>query len=809
MYISLNWLKDFVSLPRAITPEELGLRLTMHTVEIDGVEKQADKFENIIAGKILEVRPHPNADKLRLATVRVKDEDLPIVCGADNIEAGQMVPVALPGAVLPGGIEIKESEIRGEKSQGMLCAEDELGLGDDHSGIMILSDKAKPGQPLSGYLALDDVLFEVDNKSITNRPDLWGHYGIAREVAAFLDIKIDRKIESLSAANLDKEKDGQDIKVKVEDSGLCPRYMAAVIDDIKIKSSPEWLQKRLVAVGVRPINNIVDVTNYVMLELGQPLHAFDASGVDMIAVRPAQKNEEITTLDGKMHQLDESMLVIADSGKPIALAGVMGGQLNEVSDNTDSIILEAANFDPVSIRKTAQEIGSRTEASMRYEKSLDPNLCETALTRSVELIKQVCPEAKLSAQVVDAKDFSLDTGPIKLNTDWIRNFIGQQIDNETIRTILKKLGFFVESDNNDFSVTVPAWRATKDISVKEDLAEEIARIYGYNNIVPRMPKAEIKVPFRDAESKIERKIKDLLAGVPAMTEVHCYSFVGPERLQKLGADETHYLKLANPISAQHTMLKQSLFPNLLECARANQAKYENPCLFEIGRVYLNISGEIAKDPKSGDKLPYEEKRLGMIVAGADGQEAVDRIKGALEYVAGNFGVEIEFTQADAEVLPPWAEQSASAEVRINGRIYGFVYPMSKKTAKRAGIKKEAAAAEVVCTGLVDELAAALAGKHCRPLPKYPAAFRDLAFVVEENILYNDIKKEIVRFHEYIQNVFLFDVYRGEQTGKNKKNLAFHVQYQADKTLTTEEVNEIQEQLVKHLEEKFGAKVRDF
>jgi len=809
MYISLNWLKDFVSIPKNISPDELGVKLTLHTVEIDGVEKQADRFNRIVAGKILEVKPHPDASKLSLAKVRLAEEELTIVCGADNIRAGQMVPVALPGAVLPTGLEIKEAKIRGQQSFGMLCAEDELGLGDDHSGILILSDKAKPGQPLSDYLKLDDVLFEVDNKSLTNRPDLWGHYGMAREVAAFLDGKLDKRMESFSAANLVPEAENRQLEVKVEDKKLCPRYMAVALDNIKVEPSPEWLQKRLIAVGVRPINNIVDVTNYVMLELGQPLHAFDSEQVDRIVVRRAQANETLTTLDGETRELGEDMLVIADSQKPIAVAGVMGGENSEVSRDTAAIVLESANFEPVSVRKTAQALGNRTEASMRFEKCLDPNLCETALVRAAELIKQVCPRARQASQVADANDFALETGPIELDTAWLRRFLGQDIQDQTIAAILRKLGFSLEERERGFAVTVPTWRATKDIGIKEDLAEEVARIYGFNNIEPAMPEAEIKAPPRMRADKAERQIRELLTGAPAMTEVHNYSFVGPDRLQKLGVDESGYLKLANPISAHHTLLKQNLVPNLLECVKVNQARYDNFGLFELGRVYLNMSGETPKDPASGGRLPYEEKRLGLVAAGPDGQAAWHRLKGVFEYLARQFRAGLEFAEAGQEVLPPWADPSLAAEVRVNGQVFGFVYLLDKKAGKHFGIKKEVAAAELACTGLLDELAISRGRHQYEPLPKYPPAHRDLAFVVEENILYNDIRYEILGFHKYIQQVELFDVYRGEQIGTGKKNLAFHIHYQAEKTLTTEEVNDIQKQLVKHLEDKFAAKVRDF
>ncbi|MFA4941992.1 MAG: phenylalanine--tRNA ligase subunit beta, partial [Patescibacteria group bacterium] len=482
MYISLKWLKDFVNIPASITPEELGLKLTLHTVEIDGVEKQSEKFNNVVVGKILELKKHPQADRLQLVKVDIGKEKLDIVCGAHNIKEGDFVPVALVGAILPNGLEIKEAEIRGVKSHGMLCAEDELGLGQDHSGILILT-KGKLGQNLAENLKLDDTVFEVDNKSITNRPDLWGHFGLARDIAAFLDIKlIEPKINLEKITKLEKKGEVIKLKAEVKDAKLCPRYMAIAMKGIKIADSPQWMKERLSAVGMRPINNIVDITNYVMLELGQPLHAFDANLVKEIVVRRAEDKEMMETLDGQKRELNKEMLVIADDEKAIAIAGVMGGATSEISDKTDSIIIEAANFEPTQIRKTSQKLGLRTESSMRFEKSLDPNLCEQAIARVVELVKEICPGAVVASKLVDIKSFKINSDPIVLDISWLNKTIGEEIGEKTIIKTLNNLGFKTTQKKNEITVNVPTWRATKDISIREDLMEEIVRIYGYNNL---------------------------------------------------------------------------------------------------------------------------------------------------------------------------------------------------------------------------------------------------------------------------------------------------------------------------------------
>ncbi|OGF26225.1 phenylalanine--tRNA ligase subunit beta [Candidatus Falkowbacteria bacterium RIFOXYB2_FULL_47_14] len=816
MYLSLNWLKDFVDIPRSLAPEELARRLTMHTVEVESVVKEADKFKNIVVGEILEVRKHPQADKLQLARVRLKNEILDIVCGAPNIAVGQKVPVALVGAVLPNGLEIKEALIRGERSSGMLCALDELGLGDDHSGIFILDKKAKLSQNLAEYLKLKDVILEVDNKSLTNRPDLWGHFGMAREISVFLG----RKFKEPGAITADKNESGTAIDVRIDDHGLCPRYMAVAMDNIKIGPSPRWMQERLAAVGTRPINNIVDITNYVMLEYGQPMHAFDGNLLSgsgkgyKITVRRANKGESIKTLDGEKRLLDEQMLLITDGNDPVAIAGVMGGETSEISDNTASIVFESANFNFVSVRRTSAKLGLRTESSVRFEKSLDPNLCETALFRAIELTRKICPGSKVISRIADEKKFALNQGPIKLDLDWVNRFIGLDIDKRKARKILERLGFAFVVDpaagnrrDNALSVMIPSWRATKDIASKEDLAEEIIRVYGYDNLVSDMPEVKITVPETDRERLWEREIKNVLSMGGCLAEVYNYSFVGEEQLKKLGADRKDYLTLANPVSRDMTLLRQDLAPNLILNVRTNQARHDQFGLFEIGSVYFSHEGELPKDDKNVANLPHQEKRLGIVYAGKEDNVFVE-VKTIIDYLLSYFNLKCDFNAA--ETMCDWADKAAIARVRANGKDIGKVYKLDQTAGKRSGIKKEVAIAEIN----LRELFKCLAGggeKKYHPLDKYPSLNRDLAFIVDERVLFFDIANTILGFNEYIKEVELFDTYHdGEKLGKNRKNMAFHITYRADdRTLTSEEADGIQKALIKKLEEKFEAKVRDF
>jgi len=815
MQISLNWFKDFVNIPKSITPEELGLRLTMHTVEIDGVKSQSDKYKNIVVGKILEIKKHPNADRLQLVKVDIGKIKLDIVCGAVNIKAGQFAPVALAGAILPNGIEIKEAAVRGEKSEGMLCAPDELGLGDDHSGILILDQPAKIGVNLSDYLNLKDIVFAIDNKSITHRPDLWSHYGLAREIAAFLNTKF----KPFKYNNkLLKSAPKIELKAKVDDFTLCPRYMAVAMEGIVIAESPQWMKERLMAVGMRPINNIVDITNYVMLEMGQPLHAVDAAKIKQadgykILVRRAKDGETMETLDSEARKLDSETLVITDGRQPLALAGVMGGLGSEINSTTKTIILESANFNFLSIRKTVQKLGLRTESSMRFEKALDPNLCELALARAVELIKKIIPRTKVISNLVDlsavkagGNKYGLNQGPIELDLNWLERRMGVIIDNKKIINILESLGFVVKASKEKLEVIVPTWRATRDISIPEDLLEEAARIYGYNKLAPAMPKIKMQKPCSSPERIYERKIKNILAGAGVLTEVYNYSYVGEDQLKKLNIDYTAHLKILNPIAAHQTMLRQSLAPNLINNIKTNQARHDLMALFEIGNVYFSTPGNIKKDATGNGHLPYQERRIGIIFGGRETAAVFGKVKSVIGLLAESFNLTVKFNPS--ETIYNWADQQICAFIEIEGKIIGSIVKLDSRLQAGLGLKKEVAVAEINFNDFINAIMKK-SNRGYKELDKYPQSARDLAFVVNAQILYNDIKKRIENFDKLIKAVELFDVYEGGQLGKDKKSLAFHITYQADRTLTSAEVDNLQQKLIKDLKEKFAAKIRDF
>jgi len=813
MNISLNWLNEYVNLSN-VDPENIKNKLTTHTVEVEKIIQQKDLFKNVVVAKILEIKKHPQADKLQLAIVDAGEkENIEVVCGAPNIVVGQIVPLAKVGAILPNGLEIKPTIIRGEKSNGMLCAADELGLGTDHSGIMILDNKAKIGQNFGLYLNLNEIILEIDNKSLSNRPDLWNHYGLARELSVIFDKKLNNY--ETKKIKIKKSKTPiENIKVEIKAKNLCKKYLALKIDNIKIDESPTWLKNKLTAIGLNPINNIVDITNYVMMAIGQPLHAFDAENIKKIIVRRAEKNETIITLDDREHKLLEDDLVIASEKKAIALAGVMGGKNSEINNTTSSIIIESANFDAVSVRKTGQRLNCRTDAVMRFEKGLDPNLCQIAMEKVAEMIKEICPTAVFQNDLISEGTYEDEEKNINLDLAWTEKIIGEKIEDKKVKNILEKLGLKIKkiipaSMNNGeiWEMIIPSWRK-KDLQIKEDLIEEITRIYGYDNLSSNVPENKIFPPEKDAELELIKKIKQILAFSYKMTETYNYSFVSEEQLIKLNSDPSTYIKLLNPLSSQYTMLKQSLLTNMLSNVKTNQSKYDKIFLFEIDNIFLPIAGGPDKDNKKTEKLPYQEKKLGLILSNNSKQNFI-----TLKNVIFNACLEIADNQIidflPTESIITWANDKEKCLIMLNGKEIGYLASINNEILNKNGIKKQTVYAEISLKTLLNAIISGPT-KQYQAIPKFPAINRDLAFVIDQKILYNDISKEIKKFHPLIKEVELFDVYSGQNLEANKKSMAFHILYQSDeRTLNHEEIEKIQKNLIKALQEKFNAHIRDF
>ena len=789
MHISLNWLKDYVEIPKKHSAADLAKLITLRSCEVEGVIEQKLRFDKIVTAKITKIDPHPDADKLRLPTVSIGKQEFRIVCGAPNIEVGQVVPLALEGAkVLLDGdeFEIKKTKIRGVESSGMLCSARELGFGDDHTGILILPDNTKVGKALTEVMGLDDIILEIDNKSLTHRPDLWGHVGMAREVSAILNTKfVQPKTPEIAV------KEEENFEVKVEDPDLCPRYMGLVMQGVEIKDSPNWMQTRLRAAGLRAINNIVDITNYVMLELGQPLHAFDLKKIPnkKIVVRRAKKGEKITTLDDEERELSTENLLITNGEKPIAIAGVMGGENTEIDETTKAVFLESANFEASNNRRTSAALGLRTESVMRYEKSLDPALSEASLKRMVALIKESCPKAYVASRVYDVCAWREPKITLKVNAKDISCQAGIEIDKKEVKDILTRLGFEVDSKLN---VKVPSWRATKDVSLPVDLVEEVVRIHGYENIPYTLPKTEDEPPAVNALWNLERRLKKTIAFSCALYEVINFSFVGEELLRKFGINPDTCVKLANPLASDQTMLRPDLLPNLLLCAQRNARFQDEVRIFEYGSVFLKEVGELAADAEGKKKLPRQEKHLCAVLT--DDFYAAKKV---LETIFAALGLKATYETAKD------SNTSTFARAKIGKVEVARIATLTKKLTDRFDLP-ETSCFDLEVEKLLDLLPKTM---RFRELPKFPAVKRDVAALFTEDIEAATVLKELKSLSPLIAEIKLFDVYRGEGVPEDKKSLAFNLVYQdPGKTLEEAEIASVHEKVIKKVKE-LGGEIR--
>ncbi|MFC1599878.1 phenylalanine--tRNA ligase subunit beta [Patescibacteria group bacterium] len=798
MYISLNWIKDFVDLDPKLDPQEIGDLFTVRTAEIEGFEDLSKAYDGMVVGKIEKIEDHPNADKLKVCTVDIGKEKTQIVCGGTNLYEGMMGPVAMPGSWVKwhgegDPVQLSTVKLRGVESNGMLCVGEEIGLAPTGDEIVDMTKMdVQPGQSLAEIYGTNDIVIEVDNKSLTHRPDLWGHYGIAREFAAIYGKDLQEFDLSLGFPSK-----GDQVDIKIEDYDLCPRYCGVIVKNVKVEESPKWLQDRLIAVGYRPISNIVDITNYVMAELGQPLHAFDESFIQGgIVVRRANKGEKITTLDGEERKLDDSMLVIADHKKPIAIAGVMGGENSEIQEGTTEIIIESANFNAQSIRTTSTKLGLRTEAVQRFEKALDPVLAETAIKRTCELILQLCPDAEIAGPINDVNNGLPEEQKVKLDTEMVSSKIGVEISSDECKKILESLQFKVSGKGKTLEVTVPTWRATKDVDIEDDLVEEIVRMYGYENVPETMPELPITSPMPNIERTLKHKARKILAQTYGMSEVYNYSFYGKDELSKCLMPEEKHVLLDNFLSSDQTHLRIALMPNLLKNVADNLRYFEGFRLFEVGRTYV----------EEGDYFPVEEKWIaGMTVLPKKAKneifyEAKAIIEGFLK----------DFTGQDAEFLlaiepPPFVHPSRTAKILINGEAVGGVGEIHPQVLKNWDIDAKVAGFEINFTKL------AAIGRDFvkyKALPKFPGLDLDISVVIGRDRKVADIQKAINEADsKLIERVKLFDIYEGENIEDNKKALAFRVLLQAkDRTLTDEEMSKVQKKIFANLE-KLGGVIR--
>ncbi|MBE0415599.1 MAG: phenylalanine--tRNA ligase subunit beta [Dehalococcoidia bacterium] len=794
MKAPLNWLREYVDI--ALSPKELAKRLTMSGTEVKGIETIGG-WENIVVGQVVAIEPHPHAARLKLATIDLRGECLRSVCGASNLEMGQKVAFARIGAPLidpQSGepVRLERAKIRGIASEGMICSERELGISDRHEGIMVLPPDAPLGVPLNDYLG--DAIFDLD---ITpNRPDCLSIIGIAREVAALTG-----KSVCLPETRYDEPGELIERKVSVEiaDPDLCPRYCASLITDVKVAPSPPWMEQRLLACGMRPINNIVDVTNYVMLEYGQPLHAFDYERLapKRIIVRRAG-DESITTLDGVERMLQSDMLVIADGEGPVAIAGVMGGSGSEVTEETTSVLIESANFNSVSIRRTAARLKLRSEASLRFEKGISPELTMLALKRATQLMAELSG-GKIARGIIDVYSGKKEAKPIALSTKQVERILGIKIGLEKMMKVLCSLGFDCQTvSTEELSIAIPYWRT--DVRLAEDLVEEIARIIGYDELPITLPSGALPQYEADPMRAIRERASDILAGC-GIQEVITYSLISLEVSRKVVLNSgLTPLKIANPITTEQEYLRTTLRPGLLEALSANEKHEEGSIrLFEVGKVYL---------PREGN-LPEERQMLAGVLSGprldrswhGEG-EVLDffDVKGVLETLFERLGVEASFEPVNDELFNP----GRVARIMLWGEELGIIGELHPRMAEGFDISRPVYLFEI---NLEKLLPTTIAPRKYRPIPRFPATLRDIALVMDGEVAAKRVQ-DIIQSFPLVAKVALFDVYTGEQVPQGKKSLAFRILYQSpSRTLTDEEVNKEQERILERLHRELGAALR--
>jgi phenylalanyl-tRNA synthetase beta chain len=806
MYLSLNWVKNWLKLPKDISAKQLALDLTMSTVEVEEVIDQAAMLDKVVVGKIKEITKHPNADRLQVCQVDIGESTSKLVCGGSNLTKGMLVAVAQIGSQVRWHgegelVTLEKAKIRGVESNGMIAASTEIGLGDlfpikaENEILDLTGFKVRPGEPLSEALSLNDIIIDIDNKSINHRPDLWGQYGLARELAAIYKIKL----KEYTVADLAPKSKGK-LKVSVADKDNCFRYLGLVIKGIKVAESPLWLKSQLQAVGIRPINNIVDVTNYIMYELGQPLHAFDSRQIanNHIEVKQAQKGEVFVTLDGEKRKLPEGALMIADSDKYVALAGIMGGQNSEISQDSSDIIIESANFRDSSVRRTSMALGLRSESSARFEKSLDPVIAEVAIKKASQMILELCPEATVASQLVDVDNNPFKAVSLQVPEALINQRFGVTIPTADIKDILKRLQFTVAYKAKTFSIKVPSFRATKDISIPEDIVEEVARIYGYDNIQAQLPIVTLQKPRTNIEYQAGRDIKKWLALSQMYNELYTYPFSNLDWAKKLNLDIGQHVKVKNAVSPEQTYLNMSLLPNLLKKAEENMRWYEEFRIFELERVFDKSSKGIYQVDAAKDKfLPKQDKMLAGVEVGKQSQEQLFlSIKGLVGSMMKYWGID---WSAD-NISVSYAK--AAYQINFQENILGQFGVLDTELFDSGGAKVNIGFWQIDFTLLIKYISQV---PKFRQLSKYPSINRDLAVVVDKSLNWQQIKDEVLKISPLIQNIEPFDVFVGQSIGDNKKSIAFHLEFRSDdRTLLAEDIDKIMENIAEILQKKFQA-----
>ncbi|CAG9619573.1 phenylalanine--tRNA ligase subunit beta [Sutcliffiella rhizosphaerae] len=803
MLVSYNWLKDYVNI-EDISAEDLAEKITRSGIEVEGVEVLNEGINGVVIGHVLEREQHPNADKLNKCLVDVgESEPVQIICGAKNVDKGQKVAVATVGAVLPGNFKIKRAKLRGEESNGMICSLQELGINsklvakDFAEGIFVFPSDVEVGADALEYLNRTDKVLELG--LTPNRSDALSMLGVAYEVGAILGREV-KWPSTEYAANNEVAEDYISVKVEAEEDN--PLYVAKVVKNIKIAPSPLWMQARLMAAGIRPHNNVVDITNYILLEYGQPLHAFDYDrlGSKEILVRRAQKGEKITTLDDTERTLTEDHLVITNGIEPIALAGVMGGANSEVQSDTTTVLLESAYFNGVTIRKASKDHGLRSEASARYEKGIDPARTREAAERAISLMEQYAGGEVVSGSV-EANTLTIEPAIVTTTVEKINSVLGTSITSEEVKDIFTRLQFGVAEDNGSFTVTVPTRRG--DITIEEDLVEEVARLYGYDNIPTTLPVSAATPGVLTPYQAMRRKVRRYLEGAGLIQNI-TYSLTSEERAKQFALEDGEAIRLAMPMSEERSTLRLSLVPHLLDALQHNIARsLQANAVYEIGSVFIG---------KENTTLPEEKERLAGALTGLWEQhpwqgekKAVDFfvVKGILEGMFRILGVEesISYARLEKDGLHP----GRTAEVLLNGKSIGFVGQLHPEILNEIDLPET----YVFELDLVSLLTENVGEIQYEAIPRFPSISRDIALVVDRNVPAGELQ-EIIKSTggSLLKEVQVFDVYEGDKIDTSKKSVAFALRYyHPEHTLTDEEVTKVHNKVLQAVEEKFAAVLR--
>lgn len=801
MIVTYNWLKEFVDFD--LPPGELADLLTMLGLEVEGMEPRGEGMDSVVVAQVLEKVPHPNADKLSLCKVDNGKEILDIVCGARNFKAGDKVALAQIGSVLPGDFRIKRSKIRGEESCGMLCSEKELGLSEESSGIMVLPPEFNLGVPIFEALGLKDTILEIG--LTPNRADCLSIIGVAREIAAKLGVPVKYPGHAV-------EEKGADIattaEVIVEDPHICPRYAARYISGCKIGPSPGWLVNRLKAVGLRPINNVVDVTNYVLMEYGHPLHAFDFNLLSggKIIVRRAHGGERFTTLDGQERTLKSSDLTIRDAERAVALAGIMGGENSEISEETTNILLESAYFNPTSIRLTSKRLGMHTDASHRFERGADINILVRAIDRAASLMADLSGGV-VARGVLDVYPKKYSAKRITARVETINRTLGLHLSSEAIRGIFHNLEFTTDiTEPGILEVCVPSFRV--DIEREIDLVEEIARMNGFENIPVTMPKARVFSDLTPKHQRLEKRMKNLLAD-QGFNEVINFSFIAPEALDKmmLEADDPRRItvRLRNPLVEEQSVMRTTLLPSLLETAAKNISYRElNQRIFELRRVYL---------PKEGEELPAEPLYLTGLLTGRREAEGWNQAKypvdffdakGIVENILSVFNLaDVKFSAENPE---KYFHPGKACNIFLGDANVGSIGELHPDVQERFGIEQAVYCFEINIEHLV---------AHSRgivsifPPSRFPDTIRDIAMLIADEVPFITVRECVNALGiKEIEEVSIFDLYQGENIPPGQKSIAIRLRYRShDRTLTDEEVARLHERVISHLINEIKVTIR--